>query len=304
MAQAASLEQMGFFDPHMHFWNLGDAGSPHSDTRIGTKVPPLHSEDMYAAKWGEKTQCIHVEALPVKSGRDEVAWVKSQVTTETRLAACVAYADLRDPNIGQQLDELRATDQVAGIRQILNYSATEDFRTWPNVQGDYTVLDSWRRGLAMLGTDLSFDLQCNPLQIPSFAETVSPQQTVIIDHMGPPQIQSAAEEETWLRSMAALARLPNTHVKVSGMTHLFDHTRPWWQASHADHSHGLDLVHQVIRLFGAHRCMFASNAPVDPTFGLPTTESIALFHEIAQSYDEDSRTSLFQKTAKRAYKIE
>lgn len=59
--------------------------------------------------------------------------------------------------------------------------------------------------------------------------------------------------------MAALAALPNVHVKISGL----DYIRHGWAVDAGANAVVKGLVREVVALFGASRCMFASNFPVD-----------------------------------------
>lgn len=59
--------------------------------------------------------------------------------------------------------------------------------------------------------------------------------------------------------MTALAALPHVHVKLSGLAYI----RSEWVTDPAAHAVVKGLVREIVALFGASRCMFASNFPVD-----------------------------------------
>ena len=292
-------------DPHMHFWDLRDPETPHSIERIGDKVCSRHAKEDYEAAWGS-TQQIHVEALPM-SGMDEVLWV----TRHANPAAVVAFADLSSETIKVELEALKEVERVVGIRQVLNYSKVDAFRTWPGVEMDYAS-DSprFQDGLSQLeALEIPFDLQCNPGQLNSFTESLrTNSSTVIVDHLGVPQFAANIPDEAslteWRSGLAQLARRPNSFLKISMLTHLFADNRPWWKdAPNSSHTSGLALVQEAIRIFGTNQCCFASNAPVDPSFGLTPNDSQKLQALIASAHDEQSRESLYGKSAERAYRL-
>jgi predicted TIM-barrel fold metal-dependent hydrolase len=63
----------------------------------------------------------------------------------------------------------------------------------------------------------------------------------------------------WRKGMAALAALPHVHVKISGL----DYIRHGWAVDPEAKAVVKGLVREVVHMFGAGRCMFASNFPVD-----------------------------------------
>lgn len=60
------------------------------------------------------------------------------------------------------------------------------------------------------------------------------------------------------------------------------------------------LVLEAIETFGARRCMWASNWPVD-TGAFALTEMFAFFEDISSGFSTESQASLFEGTARTAY---
>jgi predicted TIM-barrel fold metal-dependent hydrolase len=93
--------------------------------------------------------------------------------------------------------------------------------------------------------------------------------------------------------MRALADCPNVAVKISGLGMVMhdwsvDRIRPF--------------VLETIDIFGTHRCIFASNFPVDRLFSDYATLWSA-FDEITAGFSEDERRALFHDNATRLYRL-
>ena len=63
------------------------------------------------------------------------------------------------------------------------------------------------------------------------------------------------------------------------------------------------LVHETVALFGAKRCMFASNFPVDGLDGCTGPKLYETFFTLAQGYSVEEQASLFKGAATEAYKL-
>src|SRR3546814_12305895 len=85
-----------------------------------------------------------------------------------------------------------------------------------------------------------------------------PDVSVIVNHMGMPVASDPAGVDDWRQGMQALAA--NTHVvtKISGVGFI---DRRWTVEQIRP------LVLETIEIFGADRCLFASDFPTDKLFG-------------------------------------
>lgn len=129
---------------------------------------------------------VHVEAMP-DNGVDEVAWVEQQMMTTVTddmtsssnyVKGYVASANLTHEDIEQQLQLLLKTttpNKLRGIRWIVDcvgkymeggQSTATHVGTKRHDGIDYLKLPEFERGLALLEKfNLSFDLQCAPIQL-------------------------------------------------------------------------------------------------------------------------------------------
>ncbi|WP_309240366.1 amidohydrolase family protein [Actinomadura sp. J1-007] len=113
------------------------------------------------------------------------------------------------------------------------------------------------RGLtAVAAAGLVYDLVVLPHQLPACAEAAAahPELTFVLDHLGKPGI-AAGELSPWTAGLRALAALPNTTAKLSGLV-----TEADWDAwTTADLR---PYTEEALELYGPDRLMFGSDWPV------------------------------------------
>lgn len=238
----------------------------------------------------------------------------------TQIAAgIVANADL---TLGDRLDavldahEAAANTRLRGIR----HSVSHD-RNFPNgivyrpappgLLGDR----QYRAGLARLAArGLRYDAMLYHAQLAELAAMARsiPDLTIVLDHMGciigvgPYRGCEAETFRHWRSAMAELARCPNVIVKIGGLGMIICgaswHDRPMPPTS-ADLARAWrPLVETCIEIFGADRCMFESNFPVDKAmYSYRTLWNT--FKLLACGVSDHERAALFSGTAARTYRI-
>ena len=239
---------------------------------------------------------------------------------KTELAAgIVAFADL---TLGDRLNEVLDAHAVAadGALRGARHSVSRDpqfpdgivLRPAPSgLLGD----PQYRAGLATLaGRGLSYDAMLYHGQIPELTATARaiPDLPIILDHIGcilgvgPYKGRRAENFRLWRNSMTDLARCPNVSVKIGGLgmivcgANWHERLDPPTSAELADVWR--PDVETCIELFGAQRCMFESNFPVDKAMYSYRTLWNA-FKRLAEGASADERTALFSGTAARTYRI-
>ncbi|MET1116838.1 MAG: amidohydrolase family protein [Comamonas sp.] len=255
-----------FIDAHHHFWDLEHnpypwlQDEPVAHFRYGSYealkrnyLPEDFARDTGACA---PAASVHIEAewsraTPV----DETRWLTTLAQRYQRPSAVVAYADLADPEVQQVLAAQAAFALVRGIRHKPAVAATaqQACRAAPGSMDD----PRWRSGYARLAQfGLSFDLQAPWWHLDQALDLARdfPATTLVLNHTGLPSDRSAAGLAGWRQALARLADAPNTALKISGLGQL---GRPWTAQDN------VPLIQEAIAIFGAERCMFASNFPVD-----------------------------------------
>ncbi|MBT6146747.1 MAG: amidohydrolase family protein [Gemmatimonadetes bacterium] len=307
-------------DPHFHLWDIDKRPNPNLGSAVEQHLPRYVATDYLADMQQlpppmELVSSVHVETVvgqmeggAVVDTLNETRFVSAQMNARRHPGGIVAYVHLaRDTALAETL--LREHAEVAdgrlrGVRMILNHHPDNPDLTWPQVErGDFLTSAVFKEGIALLGEyDFSFDLQCNPHQLMDAAATFAdlPQTPVILNHLGSFHDGEAEPyEDMWRDGMRALAALPHVCVKLSMLFFCA-------QAYHLDEDkeeHVRRLVREVIDMFGADRCMFASNYPVDRIQGIDVPTLYGKFSEWTSDWSEPERAALFHDTAARVYRV-
>jgi predicted TIM-barrel fold metal-dependent hydrolase len=174
----------------------------------------------------------------------------------------------------------------------------------------------FRRGFAALAPlGLSFDAWLLEPQLPDVLDLARafPDTSIVLDHVGGPvgigvyAGQREARFDGWARQIRALADCPNVTIKLGGLAMPFAGFE--WSYRHRPATHEVlakawaPYIETCIEAFGAERCMFESNFPVDH-FTCDYATLWNAFKHIARGCSESEKTALFSGTAARVYRLE
>jgi L-fuconolactonase len=152
------------------------------------------------------------------------------------------------------------------------------------------VLDALRE------RELVFELMCHPDQLQAAATGIERHDglTVVVEHTGWPRSTDDAERALWAAGIDALAAVGDRVVcKLSCLAMPLGSMDPAAMAPWLEHA---------IDAFGPHRCMFASNFPVDGMHGT-FDQLYAAFDTVTAGLADDERDQLFAATATRVYRL-
>ncbi|WP_405609320.1 amidohydrolase family protein [Streptomyces sp. NBC_00076] len=269
-------------DAHHHVWDLSvrdqDWIEEHSPLRRDFTVADLRPET--GAAGVDRT--VLVQTVTVA---EETPEFLALAADHELIAAVVGWTDLTRPDVADELARLRELPGGQYLKGIRHQVQGEPDPEW-------LLRADVRRGLAAVAdAGLVYDLVVLPHQLPACAKAAAalPELTFVLDHLGKPPIASGALEP-WAGDVRALAALPNTVCKLSGMVTEAD----------ADSWTAADLrpyAEVVLNAFGPHRLMFGSDWPVctlAATYGEVLDVAVRLT-------DPADRTRIFETTATRVY---
>ncbi|MGW1552624.1 amidohydrolase family protein [Streptomyces sp. NPDC002346] len=274
-------------DAHQHVWDLSVRDQ---DWITGPELAPLRRDftldDLrpQAAAAGVDATVL-VQTICV---REETPEYLALAAADPLVAGVVGWTDLTSPAVADALAALRALpggDRLVGIRHQVQGEDEDDWLLRPDVG----------RGLAAVASaGLAYDLVLRPEQLPSAVAVARqrPELTFVLDHLGQPPIRPR-RPDTWAADLAALARLPNTVAKLSGLVTEAD--RHTW--SPADLR---PFVSVALEAFGPERLMFGSDWPVC-TLAAEYEQVVAVGRELVADLSEHERTAVFAGTAARVY---
>jgi predicted TIM-barrel fold metal-dependent hydrolase len=292
-------------DAHQHFWDLSRNRHPW----LSDQEPiPFRYGDYSAlrrnylpADYRRDTArhhvvgTVHIEAefepaQPVA----ETCWLEELQASTGLPTVCVAQAWLDRADVAEVLAAQAARPMVRGIRHKPRAAA----RMQDAVRGAPGSMDDpvWRDGFARLEAHgLSFDLQTPFWHLDAAAELARdfPEIQIILNHTGLPGSRDAETLSAWRAALALVADLPNMALKISG---LGLPGQAWPQQAN------LSVIRDAIAAFGAGRCMFASNYPVDSLVG-SFDDIVSGFLAAIQGRSLTEQHALLHGTARRVYRL-
>jgi L-fuconolactonase len=309
-------------DPHHHLWHR--AGSRYlldelmADTGSGHNVVStvfVECASMYRADGPEPLRAVGetefvngVAAMTASGGYGD-------------FRACLGIVGLADLTLGAQagavLDaHMTASGRFRGIRHAAGWDASNDIRNSHTDPTEGLLLDArFREGFAELGKrGLSFDAWLYHPQIPELTDLARafPETTIIFNHFGGPLgigPYAGKREEifaTWQQDVATLAQCPNVYAKLGGLVmpiNGFDFHRRDLPASSDEIVTATGRYYRhAIECFGAERCMFESNFPVDKA----SCSYHVLYNAFKKMVADASATEkawLFHDSAHQAYRL-
>jgi len=290
----------GIIDAHHHIWRQADLPwlvGPMQPRIFGPYEPirrdyPIE-EYLSDIAGTSVTRSVYVQAnwAPARF-EDEAAWV-SEVAAQTGWPhAIVAYADMTAADARPALDRLAAFPLVRGVRQQFHWHENPQycFAPRPDLTQDETV----QRNVARLADyGLSFDLQVFAPQMAGAAALARacPPVTFVLQHAGMLEDLSDAGRAAWRESLGLLAREPNVVAKLSAFGTFVHRNDP-----------GLieGIVRETVALFGADRCLWGSNFPIEKLW-TDYASLLAAHREAVRPLGEAAERAIFEGTAARVY---
>ena len=271
-------------DAHQHFWRLADRGGAwpppalaaiHRDFAPGDLAPLLERHGI--------ARTVLVQSMP---NEDDTRFMLDLASRHAFIGGVVGWVDLKGADAPARIAALARDPWLKGLRPMLQDEAEE---RWIDDAALAPAVD------AMLRHGLSFDGLVLPRHLPAllaFAQRY-PDLPIVIDHGAKPAI-AAGEMEPWRRDIAALARLPQVHCKLSG---LVTEAGEVWNVErlrpYADH---------ILQAFGPRRVIWGSDWPV-LQLAADYAQWISASESLLAGLDSAARDDIFGLNALRFYRI-
>lgn len=274
-------------DAHHHVWDLSVRDQ---DWITGEALAPLR-RDFTLADLEPEARAAGVSAtVLVQTVTDaaETPELLALAAGSALVAGVVGWSDLTAPGIADTLAALRELpggDRLAGLRHQVQGEPDPDWLTRPDVL----------RGLAAVAdAGLVYDLVVLPHQLPAAVRAAAalPGLVFVLDHAGKPPV-ATGRTRPWADDLRALAALPNTVCKLSGLvTEADPHT---WTPE--------DLrpyAETAVDAFGPDRLMFGSDWPVC-RLAATYTEVLDTARALLSGLADHERAAVLATTAERVY---
>ncbi|WP_104087239.1 amidohydrolase [Arthrobacter sp. GMC3] len=272
-------------DSHLHLWELGEGQyswlSPASGPLYETFTVEQAKETLTAAG---VQRAILVQADDTAA--DTVAMLDNAAAHDF-IAGVVGWLPLEDPAAAQALlEKWLQHPKFCGVRTLIHDDPRPDVLEIPAV----------RESLSMLArAGLPFDVpNAFPRYLGQTAKLAAdmPELTLVLDHLGkPPRSDGAAEMARWEQQLRAVAALPNTVAKVSGL--------------HCDGvEYSAEALEQVwtvaLDAFGPERLMFGGDWPVS-LLGAGYTRTVEVMAALLEPLSTAEAADIWSATAVRVY---
>jgi len=310
-------------DPHHHLWDgPGDrgrylAGEFLKDVSGGHRVVKtvfVECGAMYRTHGPEEMRAVgeteFAESIAAQcgKGKDCLAAIAAGIVGWADLTLGAGAARVLEAHIAA------STGHFRGVRQSCTWDS--DPRILSMGKGKGMMAESrFREGFACLKRyGLNFDAWQYHTQLMELAELARryPDTTIVVNHtggvlgVGPYSGRSREVFHEWERGMKGLASCPNVVVKLGGLGMprcgfgWHERVKPSNSAELAETMKPFFLF--CIEAFGADRCMFESNFPVDRV-SYSYTVLWNVFKRICEGFSATERAALFHDTAVRVYRL-
>jgi len=289
-------------DAHHHIWRradlpwllgptvpriFGDYGSIKRDYPIGEYLHDIAGTGV--------TKSVYVQANWAPNWfADEAAWV-SRVADEAGWPHAVsAFCDMRQKDARRDLDRLARFPLVRGIRHQMHHHENPLYRFAP--AHDTVAEDAVQRNVAALSDyGFLFELQVFAHQAEPALRLVDscPGVTFVVQHAAMPEDISEPGLRRWREALEALASRRNVNTKISGLGTFLRRNDPPLISR---------VVNETLAAFGAERCLFGSNFPIEKMW-TSLEDLVAAYRDAAAGLPDTDRDAIFCGTATRIYRL-
>lgn len=241
------------------------------------------------------TKSVYVQANWAPNWfEDEVAWVQSVSDKTGWPHGIVGYADFTVEDVRPQLDRLKKYPAMRGIRQQLHWHENPLYRfaSNPEMPKDPVL----QRNIAHLGDyGWSFDLQVFSGQMDAAVELAHacPDVTFILQHAGMMEDTTDDGWAAWRKGMKRLSKCSNIVSKLSAFGTFIHRNDPELIEV---------MLKETVKIFGAKRCMYGSNFPIEKLW-TSYADLFAAFQAAASSLPKNQQKAIFHDTAARVYQL-
>ena len=250
-------------DTHQHLWDLDVFRLPWLGGAPAL-AQSYRTSDYLAATAGlgvAKAIYMEVDVAPEQQRTEADALIALCAQEDTPTVAAVISGRPASPDFAAYIRHYAAYPAIVGVRQVLHV---------PDAPRGLCLTPQYVENVRLLGDlGLSFDICMRPGELSDAVKLAArcPDTRFVVDHCGngdpyiiageaPPPTDNPAPHTRaqWMADMAALADLPNTICKISG---IIASTRPGWSAADL-----APAINHCLDTFGFDRVVFGGDWPV------------------------------------------
>jgi len=318
--EAALDPGMPIIDPHHHLWRIPE--SPYllpdlrRDASMGHNIRGSIYIEAHTGWWEDGP----AELRPV----GETEFVLSELARHGEGGGlCAGIIGSADLSLGEAVVPVLEAHCQAGQGRFRGLRVRAAHHEHPDLQGPagappagYLAQPEVRQGVHAMGRiGLILDVWVYQTQLTEVGELAGacPETSMVLNHaggvlgIGPFAGRRREGFEEWRRALRPLAAHPNLFVKLGGLGMprvgfaFGERERPPGSQELAEA--WKPYIETCLEIFGAERCMFESNFPVDKgqcSYGVIWN----CFKRLAQGLADDERAALFHGTARSVYRLD
>jgi predicted TIM-barrel fold metal-dependent hydrolase len=296
-----SVSLIPIIDAHHHIWRQVDLPWLQGPTvpRIFGPYDALkrdYSIDEYLQdiEGTGVMKSVYVQAnWPKDQALAEVAWVQSVADASGWPHGIVGFVDFLEEGAADLLRAQARHPLMRGVRQQLHWHENPLYRfAKPGIMNE----PLFRRNLALLQDyGWPFDLQIFAAQMAEGARLARdlPGITFVLQHAGMPEDWTAHGRRLWREGMLRLSDLPNVCTKLSALG-TFIHR--------VDRQYVAEVVAETVAIFGADRCIWGSNFPIEKLWA-NYREVLDAMMAALLPLSEDQRSLVLSVNAAKVYRL-
>jgi predicted TIM-barrel fold metal-dependent hydrolase len=230
-------------DSHVHVWVQNPKAYPWSPVGGYTPTNEASVESLMEIMDLNKVSGA-VLVQPTPYGWDHRYLFRAASSAPEKFR-CICLVDPFSAQNAIEMANLVSVHGVSGFRLNWQLHPLDVWQSEPN------HLSFWK---AAADLKKSICIQCTPdyfSAIAAFAERFA-ETIIVIDHFGRLDFGGGTESEQF-KALLALSQASNIHVKISGLNYCSNQTSPY--------SDSLPFVEEILRAFGASRCLWGSDYP-------------------------------------------
>lgn len=286
-------------DTHQHLWDLEKFRLPWLADAPALARNFLTSDYLTATAGLGVVKAVYMEVdvAPEQQSAEAEALISLCADDETPTVAAVISGRPASADFAPYIRRYASHPAIVGVRQVLHV---------PDAPPGLCLTPQYVENIRLLGElGLCFDICMRPSELGDAVKLAAqcPDTRFVVDHCGngdpyviaggdalPADDPFAHSREQWMEDMAALAALPNTICKISG---IIARARPDWTAANL-----APAVNHCLDSFGFGRVVFGGDWPVC-TLGANTSYAawVAALREIVASRSPQEQAALFHDNA-------
>lgn len=280
--------EMTLIDAHQHFWRIGEAEQSWRTPQHGAiEHDYLPDELAIATKQVGVTGTVLMQSVDESAENDRLA----EFAADELVAGVVAWLPIAEPDQARREWDRQQISKLSGVRCLIG----RDPLDWLGAADTRRLMaDVAAAGLAWDVVPLT-NQQTDAIVALALAV---PELRIVIDHLGRPPLDGGDWSE-WDQRLGALAACEQIAIKLSVGLDVLTGWESW------DSEQLRRPIQRAAELFGAERCMIASNWPVvelKADYARAWTDIAAHLGTIFSS--EGEREQVLAETAIRCYGLD